>query len=156
MSNNNQDDDKEVYTSMGSSSGTQQWSRVPRNQPVQNQQYRAPANQMAGIGGFDSIHAPIRFFGFDLKLYHLLILAALGFYLWGLPGVIGVGILYWVSNSFQQQAPPAAQAPAAGAPPREEERGFRPINEPRREYTPSQQPNPSGPPRFPGSGNSLK
>ena len=154
--------DAQKTTSMGHSSGTQQifprgggGVRPGTPHPGRANNTGAPQGNNGFQGNFDALNNEVLFFGVNLKVYHLLVIAVVAFYIWGAAGPIGLGIAYWISTSFQQQAP-QREAPQQQRG-QEEETQFRPINQPR-QANPNQASNepPKTDKKFPGQGYSLR
>lgn len=135
-------------TSMGHVSGTQQ-VRPPG--PGRNGTMRV-APRPVGVGGFPALNAEglrqsVNLFGHAVPVYGVLLAAGVAFYIWGFIGIVMLGVLYGISQSFQ--------TPAVGAPANH-------VQENPREQGPAQPTNrTSGPspsssaPRFPGAANRL-
>merc|ERR1711974_113266 len=133
-------------TSMGHSSGTQQL--YPPNSRTQPRAQAGAGNNFANNMNMDTLYQPVNMFGVEVKMYVLLIIAAIAFYVWGLPGVIAIGVAYWISKSFQEQAP-AQQIPQNN----EQDQGFQRINRNVAPSAPLRSSMPSD--RFPGKAKTL-
>mmetsp|Transcript_326 Transcript_326/g.422 ORF Transcript_326/g.422 Transcript_326/m.422 type:complete len:162 (-) Transcript_326:136-621(-) len=139
------DENQTASTSMGHASGTQQLY-PPGGAPARNRTARRPQNtgNITDNMNMDTLYQPVNMFGVEVKLYVLLIIAAVAYYVWGFPGVISIGVAYWISKNFGPQAP-AAEQPNQG--------NFQPVN--RNNVAPAAPLRSSTSDRFPGKGNTL-
>mmetsp|Transcript_4417 Transcript_4417/g.7292 ORF Transcript_4417/g.7292 Transcript_4417/m.7292 type:complete len:179 (-) Transcript_4417:21-557(-) len=150
------EDQETRSTSMGHASGVQQLHpRRGSGRQGANVQGQVPRNRGNALNlenmNVNTLYENITFFGTDIPVYALLIIAVIAFYVWGIMGIAMIGIAYWVSTTFQQQNPPLEYPGYAQQPMNDS--GNNPTNP---GNTPSSSSQSSGSAkRFPGQGNAL-
>lgn len=137
--------DQTASTSMGHASGTQQL--YPGGRRNTNQQAANPHNY-----DINTLYQPINFFGIEVKLFVVLIIAGGAFYVWGLPGVLGLGVAYWLSKTFQQQQPEQREQQQQQQ--NQNSSNFQPVNRDN-VAPPAPLRSSTNPDRFPGKGFTL-
>jgi len=149
------EDQETRSTSMGHASGVQQLHpRRGSGRQGANMQGQVPRNRGNAFNlenmNVNTLYEHVTFFGTDIPVYGLLIIAVIAFYVWGIMGIAMIGIAYWVSTTFQQQNPPPPEYPGYAQ---------QPMNGNNTTYPGNTASSPSSPQssgkRFPGQGNAL-